>query len=90
MTLYESQVDYQLPHSPTYSAKFEIMEAKTVGDFNQARKLLLEYGRLIDYDYTLGREKYKQELANLPGDYSRPNGFDFGQSKRTSGGMCGY
>ena len=36
------------------------------------RELLLEYGRLRDFDAALG--DYDYELANLPGEYSQPEG----------------
>lgn len=37
-----------------------------------ARELLLEYGRIRDFDEALGN--YDYELANLPGEYSQPEG----------------
>ncbi len=41
-------------------------------DIEIARGLILEYGRLRSFDAAMG--DYEKELAELPGEYSSPNG----------------
>jgi GNAT superfamily N-acetyltransferase len=49
-----------------------IRKVETEDDIEIARYLLLEYGRLRSFDIALG--DYDKELAELPGEYSLPQG----------------
>jgi GNAT superfamily N-acetyltransferase len=50
----------------------QIITADSENDIKNVRELLLEYGRLRNFDAALG--DYDLELANLPGEYSQPQG----------------
>jgi ribosomal protein S18 acetylase RimI-like enzyme len=50
----------------------EITEATTPDDFRAARELFLEYADAIGFD--LGFQGFEAEVAQLPGDYSPPEG----------------
>jgi GNAT superfamily N-acetyltransferase len=50
----------------------QIREVNSEEEIAITRKLLLEYGRIRNFDAALG--DYDFELANLPGEYSPPEG----------------
>jgi GNAT superfamily N-acetyltransferase len=50
----------------------QISHVDSGDEINIIRKILLEYGRIRDFDAALG--DYDYELANLPGEYSQPDG----------------
>jgi ribosomal protein S18 acetylase RimI-like enzyme len=49
-----------------------IRKPESEEDIEIARELILEYGRLRNFDAAMG--DYEKELAELPGEYSFPNG----------------
>jgi ribosomal protein S18 acetylase RimI-like enzyme len=49
-----------------------IRKIETEDDIEIAREILLEYGRMRNFDLALG--DYDKELAELPGEYSSPQG----------------
>ena len=50
----------------------KIFPAQTDEDFEIAKKLFVEYSASLDFD--LDFQDFEEELANLPGDYARPEG----------------
>jgi len=51
---------------------FSIAQAQSQKDVAQARELFLEYAKSLGF--SLCFQNFDQELANLPGDYSPPDG----------------
>jgi putative acetyltransferase len=51
---------------------FSIVQAKSQADIAQARQLFLEHAQSLGF--SLCFQNFDQELANLPGDYSPPDG----------------
>jgi GNAT superfamily N-acetyltransferase len=49
-----------------------IRKPESEDDIEVARELILEYGRLRNFDAAMG--DYEKELAELPGEYSSPQG----------------
>jgi ribosomal protein S18 acetylase RimI-like enzyme len=49
-----------------------IRKTESEDDIEIVRELILEYGRLRNFDAAMG--DYKKELAELPGEYSSPHG----------------
>lgn len=50
----------------------KIIQAESGEELEQVRILFAEYTDSLDFD--LGFQNFKEELANLPGDYVRPTG----------------
>lgn len=53
----------------------KIKKAETKEDINIIRELFLEYARSLDFDLCF--QNFNQELKNLPGEYSSPDGLLF-------------
>jgi len=49
-----------------------IRNVESEDDIKSARELILEYGRIRNFDAAMG--DYEKELAELPGEYSLPQG----------------
>jgi GNAT superfamily N-acetyltransferase len=49
-----------------------IFEVKTEKDIETANKLFVEYADSLGFD--LGFQNFEEELANLPGEYAKPEG----------------
>jgi ribosomal protein S18 acetylase RimI-like enzyme len=50
----------------------QIRRVESKNDIKIARELILEYGRIRNFDAAMG--DYEKELTNLPGEYSLPHG----------------
>jgi ribosomal protein S18 acetylase RimI-like enzyme len=50
----------------------EIVRARTCGDMDQARNILMQYATAIRFDLTY--QGFERELADLPGEYAPPQG----------------
>ena len=53
-------------------SKISIISAKTKEDIDSARQLFLEYANSLNFDLCF--QGFDEELKNLPGDYSPPDG----------------
>lgn len=51
----------------------EIYPVETGEDLEIAKQLFIEYADSLGFD--LGFQDFEEELANLPGDYARPEGY---------------